>query len=127
MRPPNASTQLRKESPEEGSQHFAGELRVVGAAVAERVGEREHPLANGHSGPHAVDEVCRRVGHPAAAAGGAEASPFAREGHEALELAVVAAQPEESVSEDATADEGAQLLADEVRDAAIAVAVEEAR
>jgi hypothetical protein len=55
------------------------------------------------------------VGHPAPAARGTEAAALARERHEAIVAAVVAAQAQEAVSQDAAAQEGAELLLDEVR------------
>jgi hypothetical protein len=51
--------------------------------------------------------------HAAAAAGGAEAAPLAGEGHEAVVAAVVAAQAQKAVGENATAQQGAQFLLDE--------------
>jgi hypothetical protein len=53
------------------------------------------------------------VGHAAAAARRAEATPLAREGYEAVELALVAVEPEEAVGEDPAAKKGAELLLDE--------------
>jgi len=53
------------------------------------------------------------LGHPPAAAGGAEAAALAREGNQAVELAVVAAQAQEAVREDAAPEVGAKLLFDE--------------
>jgi len=66
--------ELGEERAEEDAEHFAREPRVVGAAVAERVGKREDPLANRHVGQDAVHEVRRRVGHAPPAAGGTEAA-----------------------------------------------------
>ena len=43
-----------------------------------------------------------------------EAAALAREGHEAVVAAVVAAQAQEAVRENAAAQEGAELLLDEV-------------
>jgi len=40
--------------------------------LAQREGEREHPLAHGDLGEHAVHEVRCRVGHAAAAANNAD-------------------------------------------------------
>ncbi len=116
------ASQLGEQGPAEGAQHFARELRIVGAAVAECVGEREYPLANGHLGNHAIDEVGRGIGHAASAAGRAEAAPLAREGDEAVELAVVAVQAQESVGEDAAAQIGAELVLDEAGRRLIALA-----
>jgi hypothetical protein len=69
----------------------------------------------GTTGRNALDEVRRGVGHPAAATGRAEAAPLAREGHQAIVTALIAAQAEEAVGQDAAALEGAELLLDEMR------------
>jgi hypothetical protein len=98
-----APAQLGEEGPHEGAEHLARESRVVGTAVAERVGKREHPLADRNLGQNAVDEVCGGVGHAAAAAGGTKAAPLARKGDEAIVAAVVAVQAQEAVGEDAAA------------------------
>jgi uncharacterized protein (DUF697 family) len=109
----HAPAGLGEQRTQERAQDLAGEAGVVGAAVAQRVGEGEHPLADRHLGEHAVDEMRRGVGHAASAAGGAEAAPLAREGDEALLSAIVAVQAEEAVGGDAAAQVGAQLLLDE--------------
>ena len=113
--PANAPPQLGEQRAQEGAEHFARELAIVGAAVAKRVRKREHPLPDRHRGEHAEDEMRRGVRHAAAAAGGAEAAALARERHEAIVAALVAAQAQEAVGEDAAAQEGAELLLDEVR------------
>jgi hypothetical protein len=89
--------------------------------VAKRVGKREHPLANGNLGKDAVDEVGRGVRHTPAPARRAEAAALAREGDEAVVAAAVTVQPQEAVRQDATAQEGAELLLDEARYRLIAV------
>src|SRR6059036_2601400 len=97
------------------SEDLAREIAIVGAGVAKRVWEREHPLADRHGRENAVGEERRGVGHAAPATRGAEAAAFARERHEAIVAAVVATQAQEAVGEDAAAQEGAELLLDEVR------------
>ena len=57
----------------------------------------------------------RGVGHAAAAARGTEAAALARERHQTVVAALVAAQAQEAVREDSAAQEGAELLLDEVR------------
>ncbi len=54
---PNAPPQLREERPQERAKHLARELRVVRTAIAKRVGENEHPLADRHRGKDAIHEV----------------------------------------------------------------------
>jgi len=109
----SAPAKLGEERTDEGAQHAAREARVVGAAVAERVGKREHPLADRHGGEDAVREVRRGVGHAPSAAGGTEAAAFARERYEAVLPAVVAVHAQEAEGQDAAAQIGAELLLDE--------------
>ena len=45
-----APAEFGEECAKEGAQHLAGEPRVVRAAVAERIGQRQDPLADGHFG-----------------------------------------------------------------------------
>jgi len=77
---PNAPAQLREERSQERAQNVAREAGVGGAAVAQRVGEGEDPLADRYLGEHAIDEVRGGVGHAASAAGGAEAAALAARG-----------------------------------------------
>jgi hypothetical protein len=111
--PPNAPAKLCEERPQEHAKDLAREAGVVGAAVAQGVGEGEDPLADRYLGEDAIDEVRGGVRHAAAAAGRAEATSLAREGHETVELALVAVEPEEALGEDPAAEKGAELLLDE--------------
>ena len=63
-----APAQLGEKGPYEGAEHLAGELRIVGAAVAERVRKCEHPLPDRNLGQNAVGEMGGGIGHAAAAA-----------------------------------------------------------
>jgi hypothetical protein len=45
------------------AKHVTREPRVVGAAVAECVGERENPLPHRRFRKNAIDQMCRRIGH----------------------------------------------------------------
>jgi hypothetical protein len=112
---PNAPAQLREERLQERAQDLAREAGVVGAAVAQGVGEGEDPLAHRHLGEHAVDEVRGSVGHAAAAARGTEAAAFAGERHEPIVPTRVAVQAQKAVGEDPAAKKGAELLLDETR------------
>ncbi len=77
-------------------------------------------MADGHLGQDAVHQVRRGVGHAPAAARGAEATPLAREGYEAILVALVAMKPEEAVGEDPTFEVRAELVLDEAGHRAIA-------
>jgi hypothetical protein len=119
--PPNAPAQLGEERSQERAKDLARETGVVGAAVAQWVGEGEDPLPDRHLWENAIDEVRGGVGHAAAAAGGAETTAFAGERHEPIVPTSVAVQAQEAVGEDAAAEEGAELLLDETRRRPIAV------
>ena len=58
----------------EDSEHFAHQRRVVGKAVAEREGQREHPLPHGDLGQRATGEMRGGVGHLATASRRTEAA-----------------------------------------------------
>jgi hypothetical protein len=107
-----AATQRCEQGPEEEVQDLAGEACVVGHAIAERKGEREHPLAHGDLGKDAVDEVGGGVGHAPPRAGGAEAA-LAREGDQTVVAAFVAVQAEEAMSQHAAFEIGAERALDE--------------
>ena len=107
-----AAAQRCEQSPEEEVQDLAGEGGVVGHAVAEREGEREHPLAHGDLGKNAVDEMGGGVGHAPSGTGGTEAS-LTREGDQTVVAAFVAVQTEEAMSQHAALEIGAELALDE--------------
>ncbi len=110
---PCATAKRGEERTEKGAEDFAGEASVVGTAVAERVGQRENPLADGDFRENAVDEARSGVGHSATSTRGAEATPLAREGDEVVLAAGVAAEPQEAVSQDPAPEVPAKLLLDE--------------
>ncbi len=113
-------------STDELPQHHRCEGGIVGEAVAQGVGECQDPLADGHLGEHAVDEVGGGVGHAAAEAGGAEPASLAGEGDDLITSAVVAVDPKKPVGEDAALEEAAELALDESRQGAFADACQEA-
>jgi hypothetical protein len=108
-----AAAEFGKERAKEGAQHLAGEPRVVRAPVAERIGQCQDPLADGHFGQNAVHQVRRGIRHAPAAARGAEAAPLAGEGNEAIELAGIAVQSQEAMRQHTAAEVGSKLLLDE--------------
>src|SRR5690606_37330609 len=78
-------------------------------------GETEVPLAEGDRRQHMVDEVRSAFGHAAATAARAEASPLAREGLQAILVAIVAVDAREAATEIAAGEEAPQLPFDEER------------
>jgi hypothetical protein len=73
-------------------------------------------LPNGHFGQNTVDERSGGVGHPPPAARWTESASLAREGDEPIVSARVAMDAQESVSEHAAFEIGANLSLDESRD-----------
>jgi hypothetical protein len=108
-------TKLRERRADEGAQRLAREPCVVQTAVTERVGERQHPLADRHLGQHAVEEMRCRIRHPASSARSAEAAALAREYDQAIVARCAAVEAQEAMRESAAAEEGAKLLLDEAR------------
>jgi hypothetical protein len=104
---PCAPAEFGKERAKEGAQHLAGESCVVRAPVAERIGQRQDPLADGRFGQNPVHQVRRSLSHAPAAARGAKAAPLAREGNEAIELAGIAVQSQKAMSQHTAAEVGA--------------------
>ncbi len=114
------AAQGREDGAHEDPEDLLHQGRVVGEPVAKPSRQREDPLPDGDLGEDPVHQVRGRVGHAAAAAGGAEAAAFAREGDQAIEPARIAVYAHESVGEDAAVQEGPELALDEARDGALA-------
>ena len=100
---------IGEDGPQEAAQDDARPLRVLGAAVAEGIGQREDPLTDRHDGQDAVDQMGRGLGHAAAAAGGTEATALARPRDEPIVTAGIAVHAEESVGEYAALKIGPNL------------------
>ena len=114
------SPQRGEDGAHEEAEHCARQRAVVGQAVAECEGQREHPLAHGGLGQHAQGEVRRGVGHASASARGTEAAALAGEGHESLAGAGLAAHPHEAVSKNSAREKGPELALDETRHGSLA-------
>jgi len=71
-----SSSQGGEDGAHEEAEHRARKRAVVGHAVAQREGQREHPLPHGDLGQHAVHEVSRGVGHAAAPQAGQKPRPL---------------------------------------------------
>ena len=76
------------------------------------------PLAHRHPRQHRVDERGRVLRHPPPPTARTEASALAREGHETLERTLGTPQPREALGQHPAAEEVAELVLDEARQAA---------
>ncbi len=101
---PRSITHPRAETAGEGLVDFAQELAVPGDLEAKPIRECEYDLAHWDAWDDFVDEVGRRVDHPATVAAWAEAADLAAERDQHVVTAVAAADAGESVGEDAAAD-----------------------
>ncbi len=89
---------------------------VPGTAVTKRIWEREDPLAHGHFGEHALNEVCRRASHAPPRAGRTKPSALARECDESVVTTGIAVDAQEALGEHTIIQIGSQLAHDEVGD-----------
>jgi len=85
---------------------------------AQAIRQRQHPLAHRHPRQHRVDERGRVLRHPPPPPARTEASALAREGHETLERTLGTPQPREALGQHPAAEEVAELVLDEARQAA---------
>jgi len=111
--PPGAAPVLAQDGPHEYPEDGATERVVEGEPVAEPVGHGEHPLAHGDGGEDRLHKMGGALGHAAATAARTDRACLAREGHEPLERAVVAAHAREAVDEQSAAEEAPELPGDE--------------
>jgi hypothetical protein len=79
----------------------ADPARPAGQPQPERLGHGEHPLPIGRARQHAIDEVRRGVRHSPRGARRADPAPLARERHDELVVARLAAHAREPVRENA--------------------------
>ena len=110
---PGPAAERREDGAHEETQDGARERGVVGEAIAEREGQREHPLPHGDLRQDPIHQVGGCVGHTPPAAGGTEAAALAREGDDAVQAAGVAVHAHEAAGEDAAAEEAPELALDE--------------
>jgi hypothetical protein len=86
---------------------------VIRQAIAKGEGKRQHPLADGHFGKHAIDEVGRGVGHPAATAGRADCPALAGKCDHPVLAAGIAMYAQEAMRQHATIQKRPQFPFDE--------------
>jgi len=123
-----APAQVCEQGAQKSAQYLAGESRIPGTAVPQRVWQGEDPLACGDLREYSIDEVCGGVRHASSSAGGTQAPSFTREGEQAVVAAGIAVQAQEPVGQDAAVEIGAQFALHETSDrrALLACAREEA-
>jgi len=110
---PGGTAQPPEDHPDEHCQHVPTQGGVESELIAQRPRQRQHPLAHGGVRNHAIDEVSGELTHAAAPTRRAEAAPLATEGHDHFVLAPLAPHMKTPVSEEATAQVGAELAGDE--------------
>lgn len=96
-------------------QHRRYQLGLRGQPYAQRYRQRQHPLPHRHVGDDVVDQVGGGLRHPPSTASRAESAPLAAERQQLVVAALPAAQPQEAVRQDATLEEGIELVLDEAR------------
>ena len=77
--------------------------------------KRQHPLPHRHFGDDAIDQPGSGFRHPPRPARGANAAPFAGEGHQLFVAALRAAHPQEAVRKDAAFEKRVELVFDKLR------------
>jgi hypothetical protein len=99
----------------EEARHRAAQVVAPRQQIAQPVWQGEDPLPHGDIREDVVHEVRRALGHPPAAATGAEAAPLAGERDQPLGPAGVAPEPGEAAGKEAAAQERIELRLDEPR------------
>lgn len=113
--PPGAAALQAEDRTDEDREYGAAQAVVPGHGVPEPPGAGEHPLADGQTAEHRIDEVHRALCHAPAAARRAEATPLAGEGNEDLRPAAIAPEADEAARKAAAREEVAQLALHEGR------------
>ena len=103
----SAPTLVCEQCTQEGAKYLACESGVPRAAVTERIRECENPLARGHFGQHAVDEVRGRVCHAPATAGWTQPPPFTRKRDKSIVAAGIAVNAQKTFGENPAGQVGA--------------------
>ena len=100
-----------------------GTRPILGQAVAQAIGQGEHPLAHRHLRQEVVNEGGGVLRHSPPSPARAEAATLAREGHEPLERTGRTSQPREAYGEDPAAEEVTELVLDKGRQAVAVSAI----
>jgi hypothetical protein len=90
-------------------EHRAAEAVIPGKPIAKLEGKAQDPLSNWGTWKHVVDEMCRTLGHPTAAAARAEAAAFARERNQPIGTAARTPKAGKAMREHAAASKSLKL------------------
>jgi hypothetical protein len=97
---PPAPALEAEERPGVDREHGAAEGVVPGQAIAERVRQREHPLADGYMRQDVVDEFRGTRGHPPTATAWTKPASLTGEGYERLGMTTPALKTREAPGPD---------------------------
>jgi hypothetical protein len=100
---------------QEDAEHRPRQVRIEDELVPRRHGHGEDPLADGHVGQDAIDEVRGELAHPPAATGRAKAAALAAERDHGALAAALTPYAQQTVAEDATAKVRLELTLHEPR------------
>ena len=98
---------------QEAAQDVAEKLGIARELISDVSGEGRDPLPMCNPGQYAIGQVCRDIVHSPRAAGRAQAARFAREGHQAVESALLAANVSEAVLEESAFEVAPEGMLDE--------------
>jgi hypothetical protein len=93
----------------------AAQVVIPRQQVPQPMRQAENPLADWHVRKHMIDQMCRPLGHPPAAAPWAEPAALAREGDQSIQPAGGAPKAGEAGGETTAPQEVTKLLLDKLR------------
>jgi hypothetical protein len=102
---PGLLDEMGLDGPVDEAEHPAHDLGPAREQKSELEGKAQHPLAHGQVGQDLVDQQRGAFDHPAGAAAGAKAPPFAAEGDQPLSAAILAPHPQEAVLQNPALEE----------------------
>ncbi len=111
--PPRAPPQPRRDRANELAQHRAGQHGIEHHPRAQRVGQGQDPLSNGHVRDDAIHEPGREVAHAASYAARTETTTAARERDGAAPPAVATLGQDQTLRKNPAAQEGLHFGHDE--------------
>ena len=104
-----AAADRGKHGTHEDPQNFSQQGRIVGEAVAQGKGKRQHPLPDRDLGKDSIHEMGGGIRHAAPATAWTEPPGFTRKRDHPVEAAGIAVDAQKAAGHDSTIKEGAQL------------------